>query len=183
MIARMAATARTNLEDRRERPKDRREPRWFWFRCHLFPSWQTKSLGRIVRAESGETCELLHTSNHHSFDGNNKGSLYQCASHFRIAITQRANEPTKNTSSPEAGQRRAPDRGLWGRRGSPAGCSPRSLEGSLSSWRQRYAPPTESKVRCSDWRCGGSERRGRSRSHATTPWAGRVGTRIGNSRP
>src|SRR5262245_45292823 len=23
-------------------------------------------------------CELLHTSNHHYFDGNNKGPLYQC---------------------------------------------------------------------------------------------------------
>ena len=23
-------------------------------------------------------CELLHTSNHHYFDGNNKGRLYQC---------------------------------------------------------------------------------------------------------
>src|SRR5258708_29753831 len=24
-------------------------------------------------------CELLHTKNHHYFDGNNKGPLYQCA--------------------------------------------------------------------------------------------------------
>src|SRR5262249_19930521 len=27
-----------------------------------FPSWQTKSLGRIFRTEPGEMCELLHTS-------------------------------------------------------------------------------------------------------------------------
>src|SRR5262245_46424889 len=33
------------------------------------------TLGRIVRAESGEMCELLHTSNHRYFDGNNKGPL------------------------------------------------------------------------------------------------------------
>src|SRR5262249_60342077 len=39
---------------------------------------QSRPLGRIVRAESGETCELLHTSNHHYFDGNNNGVLYQC---------------------------------------------------------------------------------------------------------
>ena len=26
-----------------------------------------------MRAESGEMCELLHTSNHHYFDGNNNG--------------------------------------------------------------------------------------------------------------
>jgi hypothetical protein len=32
-----------------------------------------------VRAESGEMCELLHTSNHRYFDGNNKGALYPCA--------------------------------------------------------------------------------------------------------
>jgi hypothetical protein len=31
-----------------------------------------------MRAESGEMCELLHTSNHHYFDGNNNGVLYQC---------------------------------------------------------------------------------------------------------
>src|SRR6516164_2329162 len=30
-------------------------------------------LERTVRAESGEMCELLHTSNHRYFDGNNKG--------------------------------------------------------------------------------------------------------------
>src|SRR5262249_17197667 len=42
----------------------------------LFPSLQTKSpLGRIVRAESGEMCELLHTSNQHCCDENNKGPL------------------------------------------------------------------------------------------------------------
>src|SRR5262245_14058768 len=31
--------------------------------------------GRI----SGEVCELLHTENHHYFNGNNKGALYQYA--------------------------------------------------------------------------------------------------------
>jgi hypothetical protein len=41
-------------------PTGKYEPSWFW--CHLFPSWQTKSLGRIVRTEPGEMCELLHTS-------------------------------------------------------------------------------------------------------------------------
>src|SRR5262249_11724480 len=32
-------------------------------------------VGRIVRAESEKMCELLHTSNHRYFDGNNKGTL------------------------------------------------------------------------------------------------------------
>src|SRR5215813_13714918 len=32
------------------------------FGAICFPSWQTKSLGRIVRTEPGEMCELLHTS-------------------------------------------------------------------------------------------------------------------------
>jgi len=43
-------------------------------------SWQTKSLGRIVRAKSAERCEPLHTYNHRYFDGNNRGRLYQFAS-------------------------------------------------------------------------------------------------------
>jgi hypothetical protein len=30
---------------------------------------------RTLEGESGEMCDLLHTSNHHYFDGDNKGPL------------------------------------------------------------------------------------------------------------
>src|SRR5262245_45996073 len=48
---------------------------------------QSRPLGRIVRAKSAEMCDLLHTSNHRYFDGNNKGSLYQYAQNSDAAMS------------------------------------------------------------------------------------------------
>jgi hypothetical protein len=58
----------------------------------------------------------------------------------------------------------------------------RSSLGVVVLGRQRYAPTTEKRVRCSDWRCGASERRGRSRSHDYALGTGRA-RGGGNGRP
>jgi hypothetical protein len=76
----------------------------------------------------------------------------------------------QKTQAPEGGTTKSPPRtGGWGRPGSLAAAFHSSLGRIVVLWRRCYAPTTEHKVRCSDWRCGGSVRRGRSRSHTTTP--------------
>ena len=49
-------------------------------------------------------CELFHTSNHHYFDGNNKGRLYQCAEHrveaARLALPLRPVEGLAQDEEP-----------------------------------------------------------------------------------
>src|SRR5215831_4962108 len=48
--ARRGHRPRHDRYDGQRHPDGKYEPSWF--RCHLFPSWQTKSLGRVVRAKS-----------------------------------------------------------------------------------------------------------------------------------